>query len=171
MWTENFQMFKLDLEKVKEPECGPLEKGMASHFSILSLRTPWTVGKGKGTRDQIANIRWIIEKASEFQKNIYFCFFDYAKALDCVDHNKVWIILQEMEYQTIFPASYEIYMQVKKQQSQLAMEKQTASKLEKEYVLSVYSHPAYLSYMQSTSWVMLVWMKHCRNQDCWERYE
>ena len=53
--------------------------------------------KGRGTRDQIANICWIIEKAREFQKNIYFCFIDYAKALDCVDHNKLWKILKEME--------------------------------------------------------------------------
>ena len=53
--------------------------------------------KGRGTRDQVANIRWIIEKSREFQKNIYFCFIDYAKAFDCVDHNKLWKILQEME--------------------------------------------------------------------------
>ena len=52
--------------------------------------------KGRGTRDQIANIRWIIKKAREFQKNIYFCFIDYAKAFDCVDHNKLWKILKEM---------------------------------------------------------------------------
>ena len=52
--------------------------------------------KGRGTRDQIANIRWIIEKAREFQKNIYFCFIDYAKAFDCVDHKKLWKILKEM---------------------------------------------------------------------------
>ena len=52
--------------------------------------------KGRGTRDQIANIHWIIEKAREFQKNIYFCFIDYAKAFDCVDHNKLWKILKEM---------------------------------------------------------------------------
>ena len=51
--------------------------------------------KGRGTRDQIANIRWIIKKAREFQKNIYFCFIDYAKAVDCVDHNKLWKILKE----------------------------------------------------------------------------
>ena len=56
--------------------------------------------KGRGTRNQIANIHWIIEKAREFQKNIYFCFVDYAKVFDCVDHNKLWKILQEMEYQT-----------------------------------------------------------------------
>ena len=52
--------------------------------------------KGRGTRDQIANIPWIVEKAREFQKNIYFCFIDYAKAFDCVDHNKLWKILKEM---------------------------------------------------------------------------
>ena len=52
--------------------------------------------QGRGTRDQIANTRWIIEKATEFQKNIYFCFIDYAKAFDCVDHNKLWKILKEM---------------------------------------------------------------------------
>ena len=52
--------------------------------------------KGRGTRDQIANIHWIIEKAREFQKNIYFCFIDYTKAFDCLDHNKVWKILKEM---------------------------------------------------------------------------
>ena len=52
--------------------------------------------KGRGTRDQIANIWWIIEKAREFQKNIYFCFIEYDKAFDCVDHNKLWKILQEM---------------------------------------------------------------------------
>ena len=52
--------------------------------------------KGRGTRDQIANIRWIMEKAREFQKNIYFCYIDYAKAFDCVDHNQLWKILQEM---------------------------------------------------------------------------
>ena len=56
--------------------------------------------KGSGTRDQIANIRWIIKKARKFQKNIYFCFMDYAKAFDCVDHNKLWKILREWEYQT-----------------------------------------------------------------------
>ena len=70
--------------------------------------------KGRGTRDQIANIRWIIAKV--FQKNIYFCFIDYAKAFDYVDHNKLWKILKEMEYQTTWPASWSICMQVKKQQ-------------------------------------------------------
>ena len=56
--------------------------------------------KGRGTRDQISNICWIIKKAREFQKNIYFCFIDYAKAFDCVDHNELWKILKQMGYQT-----------------------------------------------------------------------
>ena len=81
--------------------------------------------KGRGTRDQIANIHWIMEKAREFQKNIYFCFIDYAKAFDCVDHNKLWKIL---EYQTTWSASWETCMQVRKQQLELDMEQQTGSK-------------------------------------------
>ena len=60
--------------------------------------------KGEGTRDQIANIQWIMEKAREFQKNIYFCFIDYAKAFDCVDHNKLWKILQEIGTPDHLPA-------------------------------------------------------------------
>ena len=81
--------------------------------------------KGRGTRDQIANIRWITEKAWEFQKTIYFCFIDYAKAFDCVDHSKLWKILKEMGIPDTWPASWETYMQVRKQQLELDMEKQT----------------------------------------------
>ena len=84
--------------------------------------------KGRGTRDQIANIRWIIKKAREFQKKIYFCFIDYAKAFDCMDHNKLWKILKEIGYQTTWPASWEICVQVRKQQLELDMEQQTGSK-------------------------------------------
>ena len=88
--------------------------------------------KGKGTRDQIANICWIIKKAREFQKNIYFCFIDYAKAFDCVDQNKLWKILKEMGIQTTWPASWETCMQVRKQQLEMDMEQQTGSKSGKE---------------------------------------
>ena len=84
--------------------------------------------KGRGTRDQIANIHWIIEKARNFQKNIYFCFIDYANAFDCVDHNKLWKFWKRWEYQTTWPASWETYMQVRKQQLELDMEQQTGSK-------------------------------------------
>ena len=82
--------------------------------------------KGRGTRDQIANIHWIMEKAREFQKNI--CFINYAKVLDCVDHNKLWKILKEMRIPDHLPASWEICMQVRKQQLELDMEQQTGSK-------------------------------------------
>ena len=82
--------------------------------------------KGRGTRDQIANICWIIEKAKEFQKNIYFCFTDYTKAFDGMDHN-CGKFLKRWEYQTIWPVSWEICMQVKKQQLKLDIE-QTGSK-------------------------------------------
>ena len=67
-------------------------------------------------------------KKQDFHKNIYFCFIDYAKAFDCVDHNKLWKILKKWEYQTTWPASWEICMQVRKQQLELDMEQQTGSK-------------------------------------------
>ena len=94
--------------------------------------------KDRGTRHQIANIHWIIKIVREFQKNIYFCFIDYAKAFDCVDHNKLWEFffffcggrgefLKRWEYQTTWLASQEICMQIKKQQLELDMEQQTGS--------------------------------------------
>ena len=77
--------------------------------------------KGRGTRDQIANIRWVIEKAKQFQKNIYFYFIDYAKAFDCVDQNKpnCGKFFKRWECQTTLPLSWEICMQLKKQQLEL----------------------------------------------------
>ena len=84
--------------------------------------------KGRGTRDQIANIRWIIKKAREFQKNIYFCFIDYAKASVWVELNNSGKFLKRWAYQTSLLASWEICMQVRKQQLELDMEQQTGSK-------------------------------------------
>ena len=84
--------------------------------------------KDRGTTDQIVNIHWIIEKSREFQKNIYFCFIDYAKAFDCVDHNKLWKILKEMGIPDHLACLWEICMQVRKQQLELDMEQQTGSK-------------------------------------------
>ena len=78
--------------------------------------------KGRGTRDQITNICWIIEKTREFQKNIYFCFIESAKAFDNVNTTNCGKFLKRWEYQTTWPASWEIYMQVKKQQLELDME-------------------------------------------------
>ena len=103
--------------------------------------------KGRGTRDQIANTHWIIEKAKEFQKNIYFCFIDYANAFDCVHHKKLWKILQEMgkpDHQTCL---LRICMQVKKQQLESDMQQHAGSRLVKEYVKAVYCHPAYVTYI------------------------
>ena len=78
--------------------------------------------KGRRTRDQIANISWTVEKAREFQKNIYFCFIDYAKAFDCVDHNRLWKILQEMEIPDHLPYLLRNLYAVKKQQLELDRE-------------------------------------------------
>ena len=111
--------------------------------------------KGRGTTDQIANIHWIIEKARKFHKNIYFCFIDYAKAFDCVDHNKLWKILKKMRIPDTWAASWETYMKIRKQQLDLDIEQQTGSKLGKEHVKAVYCHPAYLTYIQSVSWKTL----------------
>ena len=69
-----------------------------------------------------------MEKAREFQKNIYFCYIDYAKAFDCVDHNKLWKIWKTWEYQATWPISWEMCMQIKRQQLELDMEQQTGSK-------------------------------------------
>ena len=108
--------------------------------------------KGRGTRDQIANIRWITEKARKFQKNIYFCFTDYTEAF-------VWIttncgkFFKRWEYQTTLPASWEICMHAKKQKLELDMEQQTG-------IRAVYCHLACLTCMQSTSCEILDWMKH-----------
>ena len=94
----NFHMFKLDLEKAEEPE----------------IKSP-TISES-------------LIKQESSRKNIYFCFIDYVKAFDCVDNNKLWTFFKRWEYQTTWPASWEICMQVKKQQLELDMEQQTVSK-------------------------------------------
>ena len=130
MWTMNFQMFKLDLEKAEEPEIklptfiGSLKKHESSRktspSALLTTPKPLTV--------------WITTNCGKF--------------------------LRRWEYQATWPASWETCMQVRKQQLELDMEQQTGSKQEKEYDKAVYCHPAYLTYMQSTSWETLGWMKH-----------
>ena len=116
--------------------------------------------KGRGTRDQIANIRWIIEKTREFQKNIYFCCIDYAKAFDCVDHNKLWKILKEMGIPDHLTCLLRNLCSGQEARVRPGMEQQTGFKLGKEYVKAVYCHPTYLTYMQSTSLETLGWKKH-----------
>ena len=122
-------MFKLGLDKAEEPE----------------IKLP------------MIYLRWIIEKARGFQKNIYFCFIDYDKTF-------VWIttncgkFLKQWVYQTTLPASWETCMQVKKRQLELDIEQWTSSKLEKEHIKAVYCHPAYWTYVQSISCEMSGWM-------------
>ena len=118
-------MFKLGLDKAEDPE----------------IKLP------------MIYICWIIDKAREFQTNIYFCFIDYAKTF-------VWIttncgkFLKRWEYQTTLPASWKSCMQVKKRQLELGIEQWTGFRLEKEYIRALYCHPAYLTYVQSTSYEM-----------------
>ena len=107
--------------------------------------------KARGNRDQIANIRWIKEKAREFQKNTYFCFIDYAKASDCLDHDKLWKILQEMGIPHHLTCLLSNLYAGQEATVRTGHEQQTGSKLGKEYVKAVYCHPAYLTFIQSTS--------------------
>ena len=95
----------------------------------------------------------------ELQKNIYFYFIDYAKAFDCVDHNKLWKILNEMGIPDNLTCLLR-NMYAGQEKTELDMEQQTGSKQEKECAKAVYCHPAYLTSMQSTSWETLDWIKH-----------
>ena len=118
------------------------------------------LGKGRETRDQIANILWVIGKTRELQKNIYFCFIDYAKAYDCVNHNKPWKIIKEMEI-----PDHRTCLLINLYAGQEATVRTghgttDCSKLGKDYVKDVYCHLAYLTYMQSTSSKMPGLMKH-----------
>ena len=122
MWTVNFQMFKMDLEKTEEPE----------------IKLPTSVGSSK--------------KQESSRKASTSALLTMPKPLIVwitTNCRKFW---KRWEYQTTWPASWETYMQVRKQQLELDMEQQTGSKEEKEYVKAVYCHPAYLTYVQSTSW-------------------
>ena len=118
--------------------------------------------KGRGTRDQTANISWIIEEVRGFQKNVCLCFIYYAKAF-------VWImtncgkLLERWEYQTILPVSWGTRMWVKKQQLEPCMVQLTDSRLRKEYNRAVCCYPVHLTYMLSTSWEMPVWMS-CKSE-------
>ena len=123
--------------------------------------------KGRGTRDQIANIRCIMEKAREFQKNIYFCFIDYAKAFDCVDHNKLWKILKEMgipDHLTCLLrnlyAGQEATFRTAHGTTALF---EIGKKVHQDCILS----PFYLIFMQGTSWEIWLGWSTSWNKDCW----
>ena len=115
MWTENFQMYTLGFKEAEESEI------------------------------KLPTFAWSWRKQESSRKNIYFCFIDYNKGFDCVDLNKLWKILKEMEHQTTLPVSWENCMQVKKQQLELDMEQQTDSKSGKEYVKAVHCPPTLLT--------------------------
>ena len=105
--------------------------------------------KGRGTRDQISSIRWIIEKAREFQKSTYFCF--YAKASDCVDHNKLKNSSRDGNTRPPDQPPENSVYRSRNNSLELDMKQQTGSISGKEYMKHIYCHPAYLTYMQSTS--------------------
>ena len=111
--------------------------------------------------DQIANICWITEKAREFQKkNIYFCFIDYAKAFDCVDHNKLWKTLQEMGIPDDLTCLLQNLYAGQEATVRTRYGTKDWFKVGKEFIKAVYCHPAYLTSMQSASYEKLGWMKY-----------
>ena len=107
--------------------------------------------KGRGTRYQIANTHWIIAKAREFQKSIYFCFIDYTKAFDCVDYHKLWKILQDMEIPDHLTCLLRNLYAAQEATVRTRLETTDLVKIGKEYIKAVYCHPAYLTYIPSTS--------------------
>ena len=129
-WTENFQMFKLVLEKAEEPE----------------IKLPTSAGWQK--------------KQGNYGKTSTSASLTILKPLTMWITTNCGKFLKRWEYQAALPVSWEICMQVMKHQSELDMEQRTGSKLQKKYVKAAYCHPAYLTYMQSTSWEMPGWMKH-----------
>ena len=151
-------------------------------LKILQARLQWFMNgefpdvqagfrKGRGTRDQIANIHWIMENAREFQKNIYFCFIDYFKAFDCVDHNKLWKILQKMGI--LDELTCLLRNQYAGQEARVRTGHRTTDWFQirkgvhQGYILS----PAYLTYMQITSCEMPARWSTSWNQDCWDKYQ
>ena len=138
-----------------------IQKQKTKKYEPITYRCKSWFGKDGGTRDQIANILWIIEKAKEFhEKNIYFCFIDYSKDSDCVNHRKLWKILQEMGIPDHLSCLLRNLHADQEQQFELDVEKRTGSKLGKEYTKAVYCHPAYLTSIQSTSCGISGWMNH-----------
>ena len=113
-------------------------------------------------RSQRSNCQHLLDnrKSKGIPEKYLLLLIDCAKVFDCMDNNKCGKFLKRREYQTTLPASWGTCMQVKKQQLELNMEQQTGSKSGKEYIKAVYCHPAYLTYMQSTSYKMPGWMKH-----------
>ena len=126
--------------------------------------------KGRGTTDQIVNIRWIIKKARKFQKNIYFCFIDYAEAFDCVDHNILWKTLKEMRIPNHL--TWVLRNLYAGQEATVRTGHGTIDwfQIGKGVRQGCRLSPCLFNFMQSTSWETLGWMRHRWNQDCQEKY-
>ena len=143
-----------------------MEKGKAIHSSVLTWRISGVPDvqagfrKGRGTRDQITNIHWIREKAKEFQKSIYFCFIDYTKAFDCVDHNKWCTILQEMGVPDLFTCLLRNLYAGQNTTFRIGHGTTDWLQIRKVCIKVAYCHPAYLTYMQCTSCEVPGWMNH-----------
>ena len=126
--------------------------------------------KGRGNGDQIANKHWIIEKAREFQKKIYFCFIDCAKAFDCVDHSKLWNILNEMGIPDYITCLLRNLYAGQETTVRTGHGTKDCFKIEKGVCQGCIKSP-YLIYMQSTSYEILGWVNHRWNQDCCKKYQ
>ena len=140
-------MLMLIREWERYQECCTLE----IFTDIMQLQKSKLISFFKACLVQIANIHWIMEKSREFQKNIYFCFIDYAKAFDCVDHNKLWKILQEMGIPDHLTCPLRNLYAGQEATVRTGHGPTDWFQIGKEYVKAVYCHPAYLTYMQSTS--------------------
>ena len=153
---------------IRQVVCTILWRAFAqnSPTQASEISEPWTSRCSnwfkKRQSNQGSNCQHLLDhwKSKRVPEKHLLLLYDYAKAFDCVDHNKLWKILKEMGIPDHLTSSWEICMQVKKQQLKLDMEQRTSSKLGKEYIKAVYCHPAYLTYMQSTSWETLGWRKH-----------
>ena len=142
-WLHSFHMLASQFSK-------SFKLGFSSRWTenFQMYKVVWAI------RDQIANIHWIIEKAREFQKNIYFCFIGYTKAFGCVDHNKLWKILKDVGIPDhLISLLRNLY--AGQEATELDMEQWTGSKSGKQCIKAVYCHPAHLTYTQSTSWETL----------------
>ena len=168
-----------NVQTTRQLHSSPMLVKLCSKSSKLGFRITWRelpdvhagFRKGRGTRNQIANIHWITEKAREFQKNIYLCFIDHTKAFDCVDHNKLWKALKEMGILDHLTCLLRNLYAGQEQQLESCMEQLIGSRLRKENNRAECCHPVCLIYNWAhheecwagwvTSW----------NQDCWEKYQ
>ena len=127
-------------------------------LELLDVQTGFR--KSRQTRDQIANIHWILEIAREFQKNIYFCLVAYAKAVDCMNHNKLWKILKEIGIPDHLTCLLRNLYEVQEATVRNGRGLTDWFQMGKAVPQAIYGHPAYLTYMQSTSWEVQDWIKH-----------